>query len=241
MNIIQRSSLPIYQQLSTFLLQTYRAKYLLQRIPPSSILRLTDPRLRQQAYKLRHRLIWLADTLRAYLSETVIAPSFTAMTTAITRAEDIDEMSSLHMRYVARLQEQALLSDNLRPIHRAIIALLDLAVLFSNSLSEARDKTKPSKPMDPPKKSTRHRPSTAGSETADDRDVSDSSNAGDDEDSGEVGEERGKGLATVEGEFERLLPFVRAGLRSVGRVGAEGVWEVLAERLEWWGGGREGR
>ena len=42
MNIIQRSSLPIYQQLSTFLLQTYRAKYLLQRIPPSSLLRLTE-------------------------------------------------------------------------------------------------------------------------------------------------------------------------------------------------------
>ena len=40
-------------------------------------------------------------------------------------------------------------------------------------------------------------------------------------------------LATIDQEFSRLLPFVTAGLRNIGRVGAEPVWEMLAERLDW--------
>ena len=40
-------------------------------------------------------------------------------------------------------------------------------------------------------------------------------------------------LQKVDTEFARLLPFVGAGLRNIGRVGAEPVWERLADRLEW--------
>ena len=40
-------------------------------------------------------------------------------------------------------------------------------------------------------------------------------------------------LHFIDSEFARLLPFVTAGLRSVGRVGAEPLWEQFAERLEW--------
>ena len=40
-------------------------------------------------------------------------------------------------------------------------------------------------------------------------------------------------LHFIDKEFARLLPFITAGLRSVGRVGAEPLWEQFAERLEW--------
>lgn len=43
----------------------------------------------------------------------------------------------------------------------------------------------------------------------------------------------GKELGRVEAEFKRLLPFISAGLKSVGRAGAEPMWEQLADRLEW--------
>jgi gamma-tubulin complex component 5 len=42
-------------------------------------------------------------------------------------------------------------------------------------------------------------------------------------------------LRKIDSDFTRLLHFVTAGLRSVGRVGAEPMWEQLAERLEWEG------
>ncbi|KAF1954105.1 hypothetical protein CC80DRAFT_567890 [Byssothecium circinans] len=176
-NIIQRSSIPIYQQLFTFLLQTYRMKYLVQRVSPRTIRQINDVRLRHLSYKLRQRLIWFADIMRSYITETVIDASSEDMTAALIRGEDIDDLARIHMKYVARLQDQALLSENLRPIHKAIVSILDLGVIFA-------EKCFPS-------------PTSSNS------------------------------------EFERLLPFVTAGLRSVGRVGAEPCWEVLAERLGW--------
>ncbi|KAJ4293436.1 hypothetical protein N0V90_008719 [Kalmusia sp. IMI 367209] len=244
MNIIQRSSISIYQQLFTFLLQTYRAKYLLQRISPSFIRQIKDGRLCQLSYKLRQRLIWFADVLRSYLTETVIDSSFEDMKTAIVKAEDIDEMSNIHVKYVARLQDQALLSENLKPIYKAIISLLDLAVLFSQhhadntntSDSAVQSKSKPR--IKPSAKSLRRKsfiPAVVEHESSD----SDNSDV-----SGDEGQEGAKapenaglkeGLDVVDREFGRLLPFVTAGLRSVGRVGAEPVWEMLAEMLEWEG------
>jgi gamma-tubulin complex component 5 len=237
MNALQRSSIPIYQQLSTFLLQTYRAKYLLQRISPQSIRQITDSRLRQLSYKLRQRLIWLADVLRSYLTGTVIDPSFVDMKVAMSKAEDIDEMSAVHMKYVARLQDQALLSENLKPIHSAIISLLDLALSYSQQHAR-REAVHPksTRRRDTVKESSR-RKSVLLSEIGEHD--SDSSNVGDDEESagsnspGTAGLK--EGLERIDREFERLLPFATAGLRSVGRVGAEPVWEMLADRLEWEG------
>lgn len=237
MNIIQRSSIPIYQQLSAFLLQTYRAKYLLQNVAPQSIRELKDGRLRQLSYKLRQRLIWFADVLRSYLTSTVIDPSFVDLTAAMTKAEDIDEMSAIHIKYVARLQDQALLSDKLKPIHRAIVSLLDLAVLYSQHHRKGAAQAKSLRQHKPEKKISRRKSVIPDKLEADD---SDSSDVGDDQESVEskspaaLQSDKG-GLGGIDAEFHRLLPFVTAGLRSVGRVGAEPVWEMLADRLEWEG------
>ncbi|KAF2703431.1 hypothetical protein K504DRAFT_443748 [Pleomassaria siparia CBS 279.74] len=257
MNIIQRSSIPIYHQIFTFLLQTYRAKYLLQQVTLVSIRQTKDPRLVQLSFKLRQRLIWFTDILRSYLTETVILPATEDMTSAMNKAEDIDEMATVHLKYVARLQEQALLSHNLRPIHEAIISLLDLGVLFSDIHSQSAqqlgaDLNKTSKviliaksPEKRPSKSPR-KPISKSSRrksvipTIFEDDSSDSD--GMDEREGEISRPTYKnvsrdgleaGLKSIDERFGRLLPFVTAGLRSVGRVGAEPIWEMLADRLEW--------
>jgi gamma-tubulin complex component 5 len=242
MNILQRSSIPVYQQIFTFLLQTYRAKHLLQNVTLDTI-RLS--KCSRSSFKLRQRLIWFTDILRSYLTETVISLSTEAMTFAMAEAEDIDEMSTIHLKYVARLQEQALLSQNLRPIHKAVVSLLDLAVLFSDIHTQnANAQTKkttaeqaPTASKSPGKalgRSTRRKSVIpAIVESSSDSDLTDEESPLSDKTSisGHTG--LGAGLKTINEQFDKLLPFVTAGLRNVGRVGAEPIWEMLAERLEW--------
>ncbi|KAF2646617.1 hypothetical protein P280DRAFT_494949 [Massarina eburnea CBS 473.64] len=270
-NIIQRSSIPLYQQLFTFLLQIHRTKYLVQRISLQKVHALIkNTRLRQLSYKLRQRLIWFADTLRSYLTETVIDRASEEMMTQMRKAEDIDDMADCHARFVARVQEQAMLSESLRPIHKSVVSILDLGVLFaercfptSTSTSTFETSSKASTVRKPApssttlttatpakskakSKSSRRKsfiPTIALAENLNDSSASDSefdAEADDKHDTVAVGEGvRGfeDSLRTVDREFERLLPFVTAGLRSVGRVGAEPAWEGLAERLGWEGKG----
>ncbi|KAF2865774.1 Spc98 family-domain-containing protein [Massariosphaeria phaeospora] len=244
MNIIQRSSGRIYQQMFTFLLQTYRAKYLLQRAPLRSFHQSNNGGLLHLSYKLRQRLIWFTDMVRSYLTETVITQSAEAMCAAMLKAEGIDEMSDIHIKYVARLQEQSLLSDNLKPIHNAIISLLDLGVLFSEIHSQNIQKKPSSRsqgriprpPVKPASKASRRKsfiPAIVEAESSESE--SDADKAGkhlEQENKTDV-DSFPQRLKQIDEEIGRLLPFVTAGLRSVGRVGAEPVWEMLAERLEW--------
>jgi len=244
MNIMQRSSVPIYQQVFAFLLQLYRAKYLLQKVSPQKIDQIKDVPLRQLGFKLRQQLMWFVDVLRSYLTETIIHSNFETMKAAMAKAEDIDEMSSIHIKYVARLQEQALLSENLKPIHKAITSLLDVAVFFTQSLhtddfhgSEAQKKRMKPKSRTTPSKTLRRKsflPSVVDESSDSDSSIEQDTDAGvDSKDLGLKAPRFQDNLKRLDNEFGRLLPFVIAGLRSVGRVGAEPVWEMLAERLEW--------
>ena len=63
--------MPIYQQFHTLLLQTYRAKYLLQRARPTRSHKIVHTA--HLVYKLQHRLTWFVDILRSYYTETVVA------------------------------------------------------------------------------------------------------------------------------------------------------------------------
>ncbi|KAF2685423.1 hypothetical protein K458DRAFT_300513 [Lentithecium fluviatile CBS 122367] len=248
MNIIQRSAIPIYQQISTFLLQTYRIKYLVQRVSPRSIQAIGNTRLRQLSYRLRQRLIWFTDILRSYLSEAVIDLSTEDMIVAMKKADDIDEMASIHMKYVARLQDQALLSENLKPIHKAIIQILDLGVTFavahsSRAMPTRTSATRPalsSRAVSSSKTSkfskSSRRKSVIPAIVEDDSSDSDSDDEEADEGAGSkapAASSSEESVEVLEKEFGRLLPFVTAGLKSVGRVSAEPAWEMLAERWGW--------
>lgn len=174
--------------------------------------------------------------MRSYYTETVVAFTSRDMEVAMDNTADIDEMAQCHVKYVAKLQERALLSDDLKPIHKAVIELFDLGVLFAKVVTDV-DETRSgrTRPSAPRRKSSVPLLSAADS-------------SGSEDDAGESEGARRRGASTraaehnpqetlrmVDKEFTRLLPFLTAGLRSVGRVGAEPMWEQLAERLEWEG------
>lgn len=159
------------------------------------------------------------------------------------KAQDIDEMAYVHIKYLARLQEQALLSDTLKPILRAVISILDLAVLFHDTLrrsSQARE-AKVARPLGAEKRSAKpkRRKSVipAVVENFDEEDeASDRDELGQDAESTPAMQPTSSlesNFRTIDNELARLIPFLTAGLRNIGRVGAEPVWEMLAERLEW--------
>lgn len=198
------------------------------------------------SYKLRSRLVWFVDILRSYLTEAVIAPSTEDMIAAINKAEDIDDMSTIHMKYLARLQEQSLLAENLKPIHRAVISLLDLAVLFHDT--QAQEEARVGQTLDsvrhssskssvnPVSKGARRKSVIPAIVEDDSSDSSrDSEQVDADGDAQQLSDDASfsGNLQKIDQEFSRLLPFITAGLRNIGRVGAEPVWEMLAERLEW--------
>ena len=236
-NIIQRSSVPIYQQMFTFLLQAYRVKYVLQRVRPA---RTPDSKVSHNGLprKLQHRLTWFADTLRSYLTGTVIFFTTRDMGIAMAKAEDIDEMSDIHSTYIAKLQERAMLSKDLKLIHKAIIEILDLGILLAEILARGR-KGRITDASTSKSKASRRKSAAPVPVAIDSSDIDDGE--GND---GKVSPNASKsaarrspteGFHMVDRELARLLPFVTAGLRSVGRAGAEPMWEQLAERLEWEG------
>lgn len=266
-NVIQRSSVPTYQRIFVLLLQTYRARYVLRTTPLwRSTCRPRNPTASRatehRKYHLRHRLLWLADTLHSYLTETVIAASTAQLRTDLAAAPDIDVMAAMHARHVAALEARCLLAPRLAPILGAVVSLLDLCVEFADlvaaeeeegasgylgvssgsdfrrSVSEARRKS-----------GGRKRPENKGRRVSGLQvalaEVSDSSDSEDEEgEEGEKGEKkaprraRGRSsasdkLSRMKGAFEQHFGFVTAGLRGVGRAGGERCWEMLAERLEW--------
>jgi len=242
-NIIQRSALPIYQQLFTFLLQIYRVQHLLRRVRPTRLETLRRIRC-AHAIRLQHRLTWFTIVLRSYLTETVIFFTTHDMTTAMEKAQDIDEMSQIHVKYVAKLQERALLSKAITPICNAIVAMLDLGISFAQAIEAVSNATSKTD-MSPTITNQRHQ-NLAHAIPIRLVQNADSDAAGEDDDAA-AGRDTAtnqrilghnstlpldKTLETIDADFARLLPFITAGLRSVGRVGAEPMWEQLAERLE---------
>ena len=238
-NVVQRSAIRIYQQISTFLLQSYRVKYLLQRTRPLRTSHGRDP-ITLLKHQLRHRLTWFADTLRSYLTETAIFFTTQDMNEFMETAEDIDEMSQVHANYVAKLQERCLLSEDLKPIRKAILEVLELGGHFTSAVSS----TEGSKTLN---ESTQRASEARRKNTTLAPDIAETldSDTDTDTDQGEVGSPHSleasvqqippAALRKIDSDSARLLHFITAGLRSVGRVGAEPMWEQLAERLEWEG------
>jgi gamma-tubulin complex component 5 len=226
-NIIQRTSLSIYQQISTFLLQTYRTKYLLQRVRPPR----NAPPQSHLLLKLLHRLTWFADTLRSYLTETAIFFTTQTLNADMDKAEDIDDMAHVHTRCITKLEQRTLLSKDVKPIYKAIIEILDLGVRVAGIVVGETAGRKSGGTKKGRGRSAWQREGADGEVSATDEDEEEkdlrASTIAETQDSPK------ETLQDIDAELARLLPFVTAGLRSVGRVGAEPMWEQLAERLEW--------
>lgn len=231
-NILRPSSLVTYQRIFTFLLQTHRAKHLLQCQPFLSTIGSSwnhKSTYSTLTYSLRYRLLFITNTLLTYLTEIVLSVSTAEMRAHMVRAEDVDAMIAVHESYIERLEEQCLISKRLAPIHQAIISLLDLAVLFSDTHAAY---TNPN--HKPPQLTTRRK---NRHQDASDEDSSSSSSRSDTDNEPATSapsfastpyEDQ---LRQMHDTFSKLHAFVTAGLRGVGRAGGEACWEVLGEML----------
>ncbi|KAA6406442.1 MAG: Gamma-tubulin complex component GCP5 [Lasallia pustulata] len=239
-NVIGQGSLSVHQRIFVFLAQVYRAKYMLERrrLLKSTLCPLdSEDGENSLVYSLRHRLLWFTNTLHSYLTEAVLSITTSEMRMKLAKAEDVDAMISTYEAYIMHLEDQCLLSKKLAPIHQAIISLLDLSILFSDShASYAGEKL-----FDLTNRSIISNTSQLQSIHPRRRKASDaSSSEGDDVDNdGEVDVSYVSftevpyvdRLRKMHDSFTKLGGFVTAGLRGVSRAGGEACWEVLAENL----------
>lgn len=257
-NIVRKQSIVIYQRICTLLLQIRRSKHLLERqrlltTHQSSLDNASDDEANENShiYALRLRLLVFINTLYAYLTETVLGPSTADMRKAMADAQDVDAIIAVHESYIAHLEAQCLLSKKLAPIHQAIISLLDLAILFSDTqasyngerLADLTNRSILSTASTQRWRRRRSRrppnggpPSSSSSGDDDDADADNEDDAANGVDTSYISTAETTyvdRLRKMREQFERLYEFVSVGLQAVGRTGGEPCWEVLAERLAW--------
>ncbi|OKL64143.1 hypothetical protein UA08_00554 [Talaromyces atroroseus] len=263
-NIITKLGMNTYQRISVFLMQIRRAKFILER----QRLQKKDGSLANAnvgdvndgtGYIIRHKLLWFTNILYGHITELVIATNTTSMQKALEASVDIDSMIAVHESYMSSLEEQCLLTENLAPIHQAIISLLDLCVHFADIQAarhgERNQFDKSHRSSSPAGGHRRHRRNESSyssdeeeedEEDEEDDDIrnNDESDIDDIDDGDDYDEGNTTSISFVESpyshrldhvtkHFHRLLAFVIAGLRGVGRVDGQQSWDVLADRLAW--------
>jgi gamma-tubulin complex component 5 len=177
------------------------------------------------------------------LTETVFAPSTAEIAEALSAADDIDEMAGIHASYITRLQDLCLLSKKFSPIYQSIMSLLDLAVDFvdihspkpqeSENASAEKQQTPTQKLKSRRKKLRDRRRSIIPVREDSSDDGSENEYDADAESTTSHEAATSESLSRIEEQFDRLVPFLVAGLKSVSRAGGESAWEMLAERLDW--------
>lgn len=231
-NIVTQDAIHTYRRVSTFLMQIRRAKYALVKQ------RLRDGRNiaaggRDEALvrSLHHNLLWFLDTLYTHLTHLVISIANRSFHQALTNAEDVDAMITTHDFYMSSLESQCLLSENLSPIHEAIVNLLDLSIHFADlqtvhaaeegmfdlgdasMLNTLRRKKRDSSDLDSDEEDDfEHEQTLTISFRNSPYDLQ---------------------MRNVKRQFEHLINFVSDGLKGVARADGLPSWNILAERLEW--------
>jgi gamma-tubulin complex component 5 len=252
-NIIQRSSVSVYQSVFTLLLQVQRAKHVLERswIVKRPISRANDSASDASFYSLRFRLLWFINTMHRYLTTIVLSPCTSAMRSSLAKALDIDAMINAHKAYIEKIAELCFLSKNLAPIHSSIIALFDLALQLvhlyvQNSEDESVNFALSTRSI-PASVSIRsgrsRRPRRAAASTESDSDEEDEDSdmdlpAGDSGDEKDSRKSQKQDVYAVElnrmnAAFIRNLGFVHSGVKGISRAGGDVSWELLADVLDW--------
>jgi len=132
-NIITGDAIQSYRRISTFLMQIRRAKYAIvrERIRDARNT-VTDDRDDTLVHALHHNFLWFLDIIYSHFTYLVISNADQSLRTALSNAEDVDAMIAAHQFYMSSLKDQCLLSDNLAPIHEAVINILDLCIHFAD-------------------------------------------------------------------------------------------------------------
>ena len=218
--IIQTNSLSTYQRIFTLLIQTQRAKLLLdsQIMEKSHI----GPTYTLILY-LRHRLRWYVETLHSHLT-TMLSGSTQTMRCKLEEAEDLDAMIAVHKSYVQKLMYRSLLTEEQASTNQAMISLLDLVIVFSDTCNAVK---KAMLNRVPTPIGRHHEPEASSSEEGDDDDESADLDTEGPESGHNVLLEKLSGLSST---YSRLLDFVVAGVRDASRIG-DTYLDILVDNL----------
>ena len=236
-NVIRTDSIELYQRVFVFLTQLQRAKYLLQRQKIAKSVQTTEKKPLLQLYNLRHRLLWLTNTMLTYITDMVLSVATADMRIAMDRAEDVDGMIAVHQAYITKVEDQCLLLKKHKSIRQAIISLLDLTILFSDVQASSTRKISSDSggTFTDTKANQKHAANSKEDRVA--------KAASDDEDSdSEYDDSRPRPLLHSEptdvgrlqqmlDTFRNLHSFVTAAVRGISKADSAPSWEMLANNL----------
>eukprot|EP00050_Salpingoeca_kvevrii_P014818 m.40509 g.40509 ORF g.40509 m.40509 type:complete len:1008 (-) comp6001_c0_seq2:111-3134(-) len=121
-----------YQQVFRFLLKLKRAKWALDEIAIKDVPRLSKSKfpihkLQLMRAKLLHAVRLLSDYIMMRILQSLSAEFEERLATEIT---SIDELQSLHERYLEHILDRCLLQKKAKPVHDAMITILAQALRF---------------------------------------------------------------------------------------------------------------
>ena len=201
-----------------FLLQVYRAKYLLQRqlfsLRPHNLRTTQLTKDINVALRLRQHLLFIVDVLHAHLTNTAcVLGSSTRQ--GIESVDDIDAMAAIWAEYQSRLETSLLLAQKLQPVREAVTGVLELceqfALVWNRLLAAERGDDRVSQ---------------------DDHDEDESKESDAAEDDPEFHGSQAN-VRDFQIELGKSRSFIVAGVRGVSRAGGNTALELLAESLEW--------
>lgn len=258
-NVITKDAILTYQRIFTFLMQIRRARYLTakQRLRSSNSHAAINGGEKKYVlgYALRHNLLWFLNVLYSHMTDLVISTTMHSMQQALSASKDIDAMIATHRSHISSLEEQLLLSENLTPIYKTVINILDLCVHFADIQATHHGENNFDQTgrvfgrSDGGRSAARHLRQGRYGEGLTTEDGGDLGSEYSDIDS-DVDEGNNTGISFHESpylhqlkdlkdQFDQLASFMVAGLKGVGRINGQQSWEILAEKLEW-RKGREG-
>ncbi|KAL8922474.1 MAG: hypothetical protein Q9208_005196 [Pyrenodesmia sp. 3 TL-2023] len=240
-NIVSKKSMRTYQSVFILLLQLQRAKQALERrIPRLTMSMLMKDLVGCYAVKLRHHMLSFVNTVLSYILDVVLLAATATMRQKVAKSNDLDELIALHQSYIARLNEQCLLSSERKPVMQAIISALDLIILLAQACSSYKGRTPirdgvfPSGPT--PKIERRPRGSVEEEEqSSSGRDGSDDESEVANPPHGKLGVSTGPPSITkskqIHDTFQQLQGFILVSLRGASKGGDNHGVQMLADML----------
>ncbi|KAF5322471.1 hypothetical protein D9619_000707 [Psilocybe cf. subviscida] len=129
--IFQPKTIQGYNEVFLYLLQIRRAKSVLERILVRSTVEKTLQNDLKVFYAMRSRLSWFVNMLLNFLTTYVIHAQVARFSEIFHKSSSLDEMIQLHDEHLDEILGRCLLKPNASALHRVIVSILDMCLLFS--------------------------------------------------------------------------------------------------------------
>lgn len=232
-NIITDDAIQSYRRIAAFLMQIRRAKYVIVKQRLRDARHTAHGKDETLAHALHHNLLWFLDSLYGYITYLVISTTTQSLHATLSSAEDVDGMITAHKLYMSSLENQCLLSENLSPLHEAIMNILDLCIHFADLQTAQFSDNLELLPNASDVSNTRGK-----------WDPEDNSLSDEDENENSFAHEHTltasfcdspyeHQMRSIKRQFEHLVNFTADGLKGVARADGLPSWDILADRLAW--------